>query len=259
VDRFSKRHGYKIPEKEITMREDAPIGLRDFVIQTVYGFNYKPSFLRRIICKVLRRSPDQNNWTEYPNIEGEVQELIQGCEWFHVYDIIEALWQSVDFQHKEVFADDINDYFKSNGLGWKIEYGIVETRGDEIFEKAISQVAEVLKKANRQTAKSEMEEALNDLSRRPHPDLTGAIQHSLACLECICREVTGDKKATLGELMKKFPDVVPKPLDSAIEKIWGFASGQGRHLREGEKPQYLEVELVVELTAALVTYLGKKY
>jgi ABC-2 type transport system permease protein len=45
---------------------------------------------------------------------------------------------------------------------------------------------------------------------------------------------------------------------SAIEKIWGFASNHGRHLQEGQAPEYLEAELVVELTAAIATYLGKK-
>ena len=96
------------------------------------------------------------------------------------------------------------------------------------------------------------------MSRRPTPDITGAIQHSLACLECVAREVTGDRNATLGELIKKHPNIVPKPLDSAIEKIWGFTSEQGRHLREGQAPEYLEAELVVELSSAIATYLGKK-
>ena len=57
---------------------------------------------------------------------------------------------------------------------------------------------------------------------------------------------------------KKHPNIVPKPLDIAIEKIWGFTSEQGRHLREGQAPEYLEAELVVELSAAISTYLGKK-
>ncbi len=112
--------------------------------------------------------------------------------------------------------------------------------------------------AKLQTAKSEIEEAIHDLSRRPKPDITGAIQHALACLECVCREVTGDKKSTLGDLMKKATGIIPSPLDQAITKIWGFTSEQGRHLREGQEPDYLEAELVVEITAAISTYLGKK-
>jgi hypothetical protein len=74
----------------------------------------------------------------------------------------------------------------------------------------------------------------------------------------VAREITGDKKSTLGDLMKKFPNVIPTPLDQAVTKIWGFTSEQGRHLREGQAPKYLEAELVVEVTAAISTYLSKK-
>ena len=149
-------------------------------------------------------------------------------------------------------------YFITNGIGWKIVNGQIETRGDEVFETAVKTVVSVLDVAKLQTAKTEIREALNDLSRRPTSDITGAIQHSLACLECVTREFTGDKKSTLGDLMKKYPGVIPSPLDQAVTKIWGFTSEQGRHLREGEAPEYLEAELVVAVTSAIATYLGKK-
>jgi len=64
---------------------------------------------------------------------------------------------------------------------------------------------------------------------------------------------------TLGELIKKHPNIVPKPLDEAITKIWGFTSEQGRHLREGGQPDYEEAELVVGLSAVLTTYLCKTF
>lgn len=101
------------------------------------------------------------------------------------------------------------------------------------------------------TSQSEIKEAITDLSRRPIPEITGSIQHSLAALECVCREVTRDKKATLGTLINDHPNIVPKPLDDAIKKIWG-ASEQGRH------PSYEEAELLVYLSASLCVYLTNK-
>lgn len=258
MNTFSKRHGFRQTEKEITTREDAPIGLREFIVQLTYELGYGPSFVRATICRVLRVSPNLNNWNEDTYIEMEVQGLIKKCEWYWVYDIIEALWKRLDFLKEDTFSEEVNDYFKRNGIGWKLENGLIEIRGDEAFEKSIAHVSSILEAANLPTAKSEIKEAINDLSRRPHPDITGAIQHALASLECVCREVSGDKKATLGELMKKYPNIVPKPLDNAIEKIWGFTSEQGRHLREGKQPGYLEAELIVELTASITIYLGKK-
>lgn len=256
---FSKRLGYSLKKsKEITIRTDAPEGLRSFVRVAYKDLDKQPSDLREIICKVLRISPDRNNWSEYPNIDSENEHYLERCDWYSVYDIIEAICYSVKTKNAHVFEEEINEYFIENGIGWKIVDGLVETRGDEIFETSIETIVEVLENAGLQTATTEIKEAIADLSRRPEPDVTGAIQHSLACLECVTREATGDRKATLGDLMRKYPDVIPSPLDQAITKIWGFTSEQGRHLREGRAPEYIEAELVVEVTAAISTYLGKK-
>lgn len=256
---FSKRQGlYSIKEKEINVREDAPEGLRGFIQMAFYDLNKNPSDLRAITSRVLKIPPDSNNWSEYPNINWEVSQHLENCEWYLVYDIIEVIIQKLNPIDQKIFTKEITEYFITNGIGWKIVNGQIETRGDEVFETAVRTVVSVLKTANLETAKTEIREALIDLSRRPTPDITGAIQHSLACLECLARETTGDKKATLGELIKKHPNIVPKPLDIAIEKIWGFTSEQGRHLKEGQAPEYLEAELVVEVTSAIATYLGKK-
>ena len=256
---FSKRQGFfSIKEKEITIREDAPEELRGFIRMAFYDLNKSPSNLRAITSRILKIPPDSNNWSEFPNIDSEVTEHLENCEWYLVYDIIESIVQKLDPPKKKIFTDEINEYFITNGIGWKIVDDQIETRGDEVFETAITSVVSVLEIAKLQTAKNEIREAINDLSRRPSPDITGAIQHSLACLECVTREFTGDTKSTLGELMKKFPGAIPAPLDQAVTKIWGFTSEQGRHLREGQTPEYLEAELVVEVTSAISTYLGKK-
>lgn len=255
---FSKRFGhFKIKENEIVVREDAPQELRDYIRTAFYDLKKMPSELLPIVCKVLKVAPE-GNWTEYPNIDYEIKSNLDNCEWFLIYDIIEGIIKNLKPDECKMFTDDLNDYFKVNGIGWKIENKQIETRGDEVFESAVKTVESVLESAKLRKAKTEIREALKDLSRRPQPDVTGAIQHSLACLECVTREVAGDRKSTLGELMKKFPGVIPTPLDQAVTKIWGFTSEQGRHLREGQTPGYIEAELIVEVSAAISTYLGKK-
>ncbi len=255
-ERFSKKFGYSIQEKEIAIREDAPQGLREFIIQTLYEFGYQPSPLRQTICRTLRQAPDNNNWSEYPNVDYEVRNLIKNCEWFQVYDVIEAFYSKIE--KKQAFADEINDYFKTNGIGWKLENGQILFRGDEIFETHLQKAEKTLDSTDLQTAKNEIKEAIKDISKRPNPDITGAVQHSIACLECVAREITGDKKLTLGELIKKNREIVPAPLGTVIEKMWGFSSEQGRHLQEGNEPAFDEVELLVGLSASISTYLARK-
>lgn len=110
----------------------------------------------------------------------------------------------------------------------------------------------------RATASGEIHQALVDLSRRPDPDITGAIQHALAALECVARDLTGEPKPTLGEILKRHPDLIPVPLDESVKKAWGYASERGRHLREGRDPDMVESELIVRLASVVTTYLVKK-
>lgn len=208
------------PKNLQVTRDDAPEGLRGFLIQLLYELEYSPSTCRQIICRVLRSTPDRNTWSEFPNIDGEVHDLISSCEWYYVYDIIESFAEKMDLTIKIKFQSELNDYFKVNGIGWKLVNGRIEYRGEENFENALRRVVTVLEGASLSTAKSEIKEAITDLSRRPQPDITGAIQHSLASLECVSREATGDKNSTLGDLMKKYPGVIPTPLDQAVTKIW---------------------------------------
>ena len=87
--------------------------------------------------------------------------------------------------------------------------------------------------------------------------MTGAIQHAMAALECIARDKAFSKD-TLGLLIQRNPDLFPKPLDKAIELIWGFGSNQGRHLMEGKTPAFDEAELIVGLSGVLCRYLTRK-
>lgn len=103
-----------------------------------------------------------------------------------------------------------------------------------------------------------IDEALEALSRRPSPNLSGAIFHAMGCLECVARDVVGDEKATLGQILKKYPGLAPPPLDTALEKMWGYASNEARHVVEGQKPGREEAELVVGIAALMATYLSKK-
>jgi len=158
--RFSKRFGRSIQDKEIRIREDAPQELREFIVQTIYDYKYLPSFLRRVICRVLRRTPNANNWSECPNIEEEVNDLIETCEWYLVYDIIEALYSSISEVHRGQFEEELNDYFKVNGIGWKLSSGLIETRGDDTFETAVTNVVAVLEAARLSTEHLKFEKQL---------------------------------------------------------------------------------------------------
>lgn len=109
-----------------------------------------------------------------------------------------------------------------------------------------------MQQAGSPTAANEVHEALKDISRRPSADVTGAIQHAMAALECVAREVDGSTD-TLGQIIKRL--TIPQPLDGALHRLWGFASEQGRHIQEGREPSFEEAELVVTVASAVSVYL----
>jgi hypothetical protein len=191
----------------------------------------------------------------------EVDELLADAEWFRVYDFIETVFHDLlEFRPERAgeWQDKLNEFFIEKGVGWQLVGGKLQVRGSEGFENAVRGAVEVLEGDGQQTASSELHEAIRDLSRRPTPDATGAVQHGMAALECVAREVTGDKKATLGKIIATFPDKLPKPLDEAVEKAWGYASERARHVREGGAADRDEAELIVGLAAVVSTYLIRK-
>ena len=263
-DTFSKRHGYRqVQEAPITVRTDAPHEFRGVILELAYECGFRPKTLRPLVCRILRKRQDENNWSEYPNIDSEVRSLVDDCEWYRVYDVVEAIAgamrEAPSTCEHEKFEAELNDYLVENGIGWKLVDGMIEIRGAEVFEQSIRQAESQLQASGLATARNELHEALHDLSRRPSPDVTGAVQHSMAALECVARVACGDEKATLGDILKRYRDLIPKPLDEAVTKIWGFASENARHINEGREPSFEEAELVVSMVAAVSTYLAKKH
>jgi hypothetical protein len=251
--RFSQRRGFSARAAEITIRNEVPQHVRDALLHIAIDTGFRPSELRAVMCRALRVAPDSDNWSEFPNIRDEVQRLMESAEWYRVYDIVEALAEFVEgTERAESFEREVNEYFSEAGVGWQLVDTGIEVRGPEHFESALDAVASALTDSTKGTAQREFHEARLDLSRRPEPDLTGAVQHALAGLECVARDAVGEPTATLGAILKRYPDLVPKPLDGALEKVWGYASDRARHVREGDAVQQSEAELLVTVAAAYI-------
>lgn len=254
---FTDRMGIEIPGSEITIRNDAPITFRNYLFQLMREYEKSLKKIRSYVCFVTKEAEDPNNWGENDFMMEEIRSVLESCPWNRIYDIIEYFYEKLH-DNKADFEKVVNEYFVEKGIGWKLINGIIETRGEEAFEQKIVEAVDVLGEVELATSQNEIHKALKDMSNRPEPDITGSVQHSVAALECLCREITGDKKATLGKLINDNPNIVPKPLDNVIRELFGFASEQGRHLREGGAPDYEEAELVVHLCASFCTYLTKK-
>jgi hypothetical protein len=261
---FLERQGLDLPDADITIRQDAPTWLRSMVLAIAYDVDIKPSTLRTLLCAQLMETPDPGNWSEFPNINGEVSDLIERAPWFFVYDLMETIYARLrqgyghDPSKAAAFAEKLNRVFRKKGVGWQLVDGLIQVRGPEVFEHALATAVELAAATSREVARRELHEALRDLSRRPEPELTGAIQHAMAALECVARDITNQPNLTLGDWLKRNPQVFPAPLGAAVEKLWGYASEYGRHVREGRPPNFEEAEMVVGIAGSLTVFLLRK-
>ena len=250
---FSDRNQINIEPVEISIRFEAPTQLRAWLLPLVKRLKFSIKSFREIICQMSYQPSNPSNWGENSFMEDEIQNLLNSCKWNYIYDIIEETYNQLPKNIKEEFASNINKFLISNGYGWKLDKGQILSRGDDAFEQSINSAINCIEQSN-PDAHSEIKKALVDISKRPEPDITGAVQHSMAALECLCREYFNDSKRNLGDIIKIYRDRIPKPLDDAMAKFFGFASQHGRHVEEGNSPSFQDAELTVHICASLIVY-----
>lgn len=259
-NRFSRRHGLASKHEGPLLYDDAPKRLRVAYLGLLEDdFGLSPSTIRAGVCKELKLEPEPANWSEYPNIWDEVQFLAYRCKWFEFFDLVEAFSSKIRPRiGKPNYEESVNQLFEEEGIGWILVDGILEIRGEEPLEKVLENAFSQLDATGFEVATQELAEAWNDLSRRPEPDLSGAVHHSMSALEAVAKKWNGSPKLTLGEVIKRQPDIFPPPLNDAVSKLWGFASTEARHGSEERKLDLNETFLLVGMSATLATYLARK-
>lgn len=259
---FSDRHGYQAPEKDISVREDAPPALRVAVCQLAAQAGMSYGDLRKLVCEVLLVQPNSNISAE-GLMRDEMFMYLESCDWFKVYDIAEAIYAHLGREYAyyfnvedllQAFEAKLNQFFREQGIGWQMKKGNVQYRGSEAFTKAVEGGEKALLNTGRSQAASELNEAVRDISRRP-PDITGAVQHAMAALESTARDVTGQPNPTFGQLIGSLK--LKKPLGSALEKLWGYASNEARHGSEHSSLDATQAELIVGVCGAVCGFLAK--
>ena len=167
--------------------------------------------------------------------------------------MVEFIEGTRGYDAAEKYIRALNEAFLETGAGWQYVAGEgIIIRGEELFEASVQEAMETLDDAGYGVAKKELKEALHDISRRPDPDLTGAVHHALGALEATARYIHGSDKS-FGDIAKHIG--IPKPLDEALLKMWGFSSNFGRHVSPTKVPSLGEATLIVHLSSAYCRFL----
>lgn len=285
---FSEREGFVQP-KGIRYRDELPYRLRTPIIDLARRRTGLP-WLRKIVSAELdpyglgieqtpipMRAPstpsvpvrfDQSQSYSDGNLQA-IHDYIAQCLWFRVYDVVEAVYKALrppvqeDTQivtdHAPQFELQINEYFRYAEIGWQLRNGLITTRGDDAFESTISTAVNILEEAQRPTASGHIRSAIAALSVRPRLNTAGAVAHATSAVECVLGEVTG-ATMTLGDYLKKNPNLFHPALQKGIHGIYGYASDEGaRHGKEGTEPTAEEAEFAVAACAAVCSLLTRKH
>jgi hypothetical protein len=273
--KFSERHNLEQPV-DIKYRDELPARLQEVLVDILVKFvgakvvmdTARVLFDPFGIASFPRRFPGVG-MSVHDIAHREVEVLKADAEWHQLYDLAEKIFENLDFYEEEnrhpgsdeelrayPLQQQVTKFFEHAGIGWKMHGGQIMSRSDAAFEASIDDAQRLLEATGRQTAASELREAISALSRRPAPNLSGAVFHAMAAMEAFARDVTGLPKATPGEIVKKRPTLFPKPLDQVLVGLWGYSSNNARHASEGKGPSRREAELVVRLAAALIVYVS---
>lgn len=258
---FSERHGFTAAENDAAVLRDAPAKLRDAIKVLAVQFGLSFLEIRTIICEELVVLPQSyfDNQAELFYISDEITDLLHDCHWFKVYDIAEALYVHLGQQQyagpsaHHGFEKKLNVVLREEGVGWQMIDGRIQYRGSDTFGWIADSSMRAVEQAGLPNAQKHLREAIADISRRPDPDVTGAVHHAMSALEATARQVTGQTNATLGQLIGSLN--LRRPLDKAIEMLWGFASNEARHGSEKSSLNVAEAALIVAVAGAVCEYI----
>ncbi len=241
----------------IGTRDDAPNDVRHGILILMRQCGLRMCQIHRAVLRALN-VPGSDATREDHVLLNEIEQAIKSCLWYQVYEIVECVYAALKTKsaaEAQRFAKDVNALLRERGVGLELHGGAVEHRGDSQLYDVLANDKGLLIEGERTTALGELEEAFADIRRLPEPEVTGAIQHAVAALECLSRDLVGDNNITLGKLVKHYPHILPTTLANVVDKAYGFASDEARHLREGKEVNFAEAELVVGLSAAIISYM----
>lgn len=272
---FSQKYGYK-PVKSVMQVDTMDGDLRNGLWNALYMYylkkiNVNSYFSRdmtpeRFLCHIL--------WEEYfkkpldtipdamDNAFEEIREYYFTCKWFEVYDLIQFIAnRHFDSEVNSEFMEFCNSILKREVSGWRFISGEIApiTSEEEIaeIEKALVSTSSLRPVA------THIKTALNFLSDKKTPDYRNSIKESISAVEAICRLITGNDDATLGQALKviKGKITVHPALEQAFSNLYGYTSdadGIRHSLLEEPDIDFEDAKFMLVSCSAFINYLKLK-
>ncbi len=217
----------------------------------------------------------ENTYGEISNFPRDTREtivkLIMECEWWQFYDICEVIPRSLNpyFNNNMVRADfheKVNILFKTEKLGFEIKDDSLVEKIDTSFADAnIKNTRYLVKDPDFKEAVELFEKAFQEVYYKTQPDCNKCINDTLSATEAVARIVNNcdEKLASFNEIIDDLTErgTIPRQIDRVICNIY-LSLGDHQRITCGMNGSTNigvdEAELVLSVTAAIITYLVSK-
>jgi hypothetical protein len=187
-----------------------------------------------------------------------------GLKWYEMYDFVEFIRNGIP-ENQGIdnvgFANACNQVLEQEMSGYRFV-------GNEIApiidDQEIAAVEEALSPSGQSDpVQTHLTRALELFADRQNPDYRNSIKESISAVEASCQQATGDKKATLGDALKKLKASASlhPALETAFQKLYGYtndAEGIRHALKEGSSLTLADAKFMLVVSSAFINLLRSK-
>jgi len=198
----------------------------------------------------------------WPEIREKIKKYFFNCEWYEVYDFIEFI--ANNYPDKKVntkFMEFCNSLLERELSAYRFVGGKITQITSEI---EISEIEEALENSKLlKGVNTHLKRALDLLANRKSPDYRNSIKEAISAVEAICKLITREKRATLGQALKRIEEKVSlhPSLKNAFSNLYGYTSdAEGiRHaLLDEPNLSFEDAKFMLVSCSAFINYLISK-
>ena len=153
----------------------------------------------------------------------QIRQYYFECKWYEVYDFIEFVANNDGEKARlAVFMDACNSILEQELSAYRFVHGKIT---QITSEEEIAEIEEALETPIK-LVNEHLKTALDLLADRKSPDYRNSIKESISAVEALCRLITKDPNATLGQALKVVREKVGlhPALEKAFSSLYGYTS-----------------------------------
>lgn len=231
-ERFSLRYGYESKPAQ-PIFDEAPKRLLFFLMKSFQKYlHYYPTM--QIIGEALCRPELMSRIASAHELWSDIFPLLEKCYGWEIYNLIEPLYAELksrgEYAQTREFADELNQMFGAESIGWKLKDGKLERTLPLAARQQVDAVFTELENPRFTPALAHLIAAYKAYNARPQRGFDVCSNAFDAC-ESVAKEIFALPAATFGDVLKEAKSkksFAPETI-STLEKLYALSNNHFRH------------------------------